>query len=170
MPDGPYIPVARIVRPHGVQGELSVTPTLDVDLDTLVGEEAWVVPPVRIAEGRTLDSVRPGPKGTLVKLSGIDDVDAARACANKALSIHRSLVPAEALVAEFDPVGCAVRDAERGSLGTIEEVIITGANDVWVVRGEYGEVLIPVIEDVIAEVGEEERVIHVRLLPGLIEE
>ena len=113
---------------------------------------------------------RAGPKGILLKLDGIEGVDAARACAGANLSVHESAVPDELLVAEFDPVGCEVRDAERGSLGTVSDVIVTGANDVWVVQGDYGEVLIPVIDDVIGEVDEDARIVHVRLLPGLIEE
>jgi 16S rRNA processing protein RimM len=67
-------------------------------------------------------------------------------------------------------VGCAVEDEERGSLGTIREVIATGANDVWVVRGDGDEVLLPVIDDVVVDVDAATRVIRVRLLPGLMEE
>ena len=63
------------------------------------------------------------------------------------------------------------RDEERGELGVIDEIIVTGANDVWVVRGgPLGEVLIPVIDDCVLEVDTETRTARVRLLPGLIEE
>jgi 16S rRNA processing protein RimM len=71
---------------------------------------------------------------------------------------------------EPDPVGLKVVDEARGSLGLIEDVIVTGANDVWVVRGPYGEVLIPVIDDVVISVHESEGLVTVRLLPGLIDE
>ncbi len=72
---------------------------------------------------------------------------------------------------EPDPVGLAVIDEERGDLGCVEDVIVTGANDVWVIRGErYGEVLVPVIDDVVLGVDEEMRTARVRLLPGLLEE
>ena len=43
----------------------------------------------------------------------------------------------------------SVEDQQRGVLGTIVEVIVTGANDVWVVEGRFGEILIPVIDDVV---------------------
>jgi 16S rRNA processing protein RimM len=61
-------------------------------------------------------------------------------------------------------------DARRGDLGRIEETIVTGANDVWVVHGSYGEILIPVIDEVVIEVDEDDRTVSVTLLPGLLEE
>jgi 16S rRNA processing protein RimM len=47
-------------------------------------------------------------------------------------------------------------------------VIVTGANDVWVVEGPFGEILIPVIADVVMGVSENDGVIVVRLLDGLM--
>ena len=170
MIEGPYIPVARIVRPHGVHGELSVTPVLELDLAELAETDVWVVPPVHLAAPFRIESVRPGPKGTLIKLSGVDDVETARAYANTTLSVSRSDIAEELLVTPFDPVGCTVVDEERGSLGKIEEIIVTGANDVWVVRDGDSEVLLPVIDDVVLDVDEEAASIRVRLLPGLVEE
>jgi 16S rRNA processing protein RimM len=81
-------------------------------------------------------------------------------------------VPAE-LIPEpaEDPVGMSVFDEERGGLGVIDEVLVTGANDVWIVRGgPFGEVLIPVIDQCVLELDWDAMVARVRLLPGLIEE
>ncbi|MDZ4181056.1 MAG: hypothetical protein U1E29_17785, partial [Coriobacteriia bacterium] len=77
------------------------------------------------------------------------------------------------LVAEepFSPVGFRVKDRDRGLIGTVEEVIVTGANDVWIVEGgPFGQVLIPVIDDVVREIDAEAECIDVTLLDGLIEE
>jgi 16S rRNA processing protein RimM len=63
-----------------------------------------------------------------------------------------------------------VNDAAHGDLGMIEDLIVTGANDVWVVSGPYGEVLIPVIDDVVLAVDHDAGSISVRLLPGLLPE
>jgi 16S rRNA processing protein RimM len=68
-------------------------------------------------------------------------------------------------------IGLRVIDVDRGDIGTVADVIVTGANDVWVLRnGPYGEVLIPVIDDVVLEIDEVEGTASVRLLPGLIDE
>jgi 16S rRNA processing protein RimM len=50
------------------------------------------------------------------------------------------------------------------------EVIETGANDVYVVQGPRGELLIPVIEDVVQELDLENQRMVVTLLPGLLDE
>jgi len=47
---------------------------------------------------------------------------------------------------------------------------VTGANDVWVVHGPYGEVLLPVIDDVVVSFDEDAETVMVTLLPGLLPE
>ncbi len=63
-----------------------------------------------------------------------------------------------------------VRRRSAGTWASCVETIITGANDVWVVDGAFGEVLIPVIDDVVLDIDEQERTIRVALLPGLLED
>ena len=172
MEPEPFTAVARVVRTHGVAGELSVTP-LEGPLDELeLGLELWFVPPPGAPLAVRLEGVRPGPKGTIVKLSGVDAVERARELTSTLLLAKTSELPEDWLAPdEYDPVGIVVRDVERGELGSVTDVIVTGANDVWVVRGEaYKEILIPVIDDVILEIDEEARTAEVRLLRGLIDE
>jgi 16S rRNA processing protein RimM len=53
----------------------------------------------------------------------------------------------------------------------VAEVIVTGANDVWVVRGgRWGEVLVPIIDEVVHDIDESSGTASVRLLPGLLPE
>lgn len=172
MVDSPYVPIGRVVKTHGLKGEVSVAAAPGLSLSSLVGTEVWLVPPPASARCGVIDSVRSGPKGPLVKVSGFDAVDAARAICGCDLLVRRDALPAgfgEA-AEEDDLVGVEVVDEERGLLGTISEVIVTGANDVWVVEGAFGEVLIPVIEDVVVDMGEAGEPITVRLLDGLMPE
>jgi len=61
-------------------------------------------------------------------------------------------------------------DAGGRTLGRIEDVFSTGANDVWVVRGDSSdEVLVPVIEDVVKSIDFEARVATIEAIPGLLE-
>jgi 16S rRNA processing protein RimM len=166
----PYIAVGHIVTTHGVGGELSVAPSTGLPVEDLLGCDVWIVPPVRLARPHTVASVRSGPKGPLVTLDGVTDVDHASQLVGHLISLPRADVPDEYLETATSHVGFAVRDETRGNLGNVEELIVTGANDVWVVRGDYGEVLIPVIDDVVLSVDGETRSIEVRLLPGLLEE
>ncbi len=172
MEPAPFTAVACAVKAHGVAGELSCTP-LEGPLDELpIGLEMWFVPPPGAPLSVRLEGVRPGPKGTLVKVSGVDSAERARALTPSLLLARTDDLPDDWVQSPgIDSVGLVVRDTERGELGEVTEVIVTGANDVWVVRGEsHGEVLIPVIEDVILQIDEEGRTAVVRLLPGLIDE
>lgn len=170
MNPSPFISVARIVKTHGVKGELSVRPDSNLPLDFLLEIPVRLLPPGVNSDELRVTSIRPGPKGPLLKLSGIDSIDVASTLRGLEIAIRESDLPEEWMEAEFDPVDFVVIDETRGELGTVREVIITGANDVWVVGLDDKEVLIPVIEDVVLLIDHESSVIQVKLLPGLIEE
>jgi 16S rRNA processing protein RimM len=124
------------------------------------------VPPPEGVRSARISSVRQGPKGPLIAFASVDDV----ASASQLRGLHVLASAEEVPEAEEleDVIGYSVTDALRGSLGVVSDLIVTGANDVWVVQGPYGEVLVPVIEQVVDVVDEEAREIRVRLLPGLL--
>lgn len=137
------------------------------------GLNVWFVPPPATVRSGRIEGVRPGPKGPLVKVSGVDDVDTAFALCGTEMLAKRADVPEEWFEVadeEFTADGMTVRDEKRGLLGEVVETIVTGANDVWVVDGPFGEVLLPVIDDVVLEIDEAAGEILVRLLPGLLPE
>ena len=118
----------------------------------------------------TVESVAETGDGDLVKFSGIDDLTAAE-------GISACFVLADAADLELDPLtiayddllGRTVIDDRFGGLGTIAEIMSTPANDVWVVNGgRYGEVLIPVIEQVVLDLPETGD-ISVHCMDGLID-
>lgn len=152
---------------HGTTGEVTVAQT-GLALVVSPDEDVWIVPPPASgAFARRIESVRSGPKGPLVRFSGIDTAaEAHDLCGRWVLARGSESEHAEGPDAY---VGAEVRDVERGDLGRVTDVILTGANDVIVVDGErYGQVLIPVIDDVI--LGFDGGVITVALLEGLIDE
>ncbi len=165
--------IGRIVKTHGLAGEVSVAVTGNLPPDRLVGLDVWFVPPPASLRSARILGVRPGPKGPLLQLSGVGDADTADSLRGTTLlaradSLPRDLPPDEA---EPDPIGLRVLDEERGDLGCVCDVIVTGANDVWVIDGgAYGQVLIPVIDAVIGDIEWEAGTVNVRLLPGLIED
>jgi len=65
--------------------------------------------------------------------------------------------------------GCAVVTEEGETLGELKDVLGTGANDVFVVRTEKREYLIPALKTVVLKIDLEARRITVRLPPGLRE-
>ena len=53
------------------------------------------------------------------------------------------------------------------AIGTVREVMVTGSNDVYLVRGAAGEVLVPAIPDVVQDFDPEQRVLTIELIEGL---
>lgn len=160
-------PLGRVAKTHGLNGEVSVIMTVDLPVERLPGIEVWFVPPPAAFRTARITSVRPGPKGPLFAFDAVRDLTAASAL--RGVTVLAKIADLPEVEEEEDPVGLEVVDGERGSIGHVTEVIVTGANDVWVVDGPLGEVLIPVIDDVIRDVDLEAGVVRVSLLPGLIE-
>ena len=170
MTDAQFIPVGRVVKAHGLKGEVSVASTGDLPFVLQQGLRVWFVPPPLGVRSSEVTGVRQGPKGPLVTFADVIDIDTAAALRGSTIMVRPGDIPDELLEEHFDPVDFSVIDETHGSLGVVTEVLVTGANDVLVVKGpKYGEVLIPVIDDCILEIDEDRTTIHVRLLPGLLE-
>jgi len=169
MTQEPFVVVGRISKTHGLKGEVSVASAIETPLSVLDGVEVWFVPPPSGRRTATVASTRIGPKGTLVSFTGITSIDEARKIVGCEMLVRAEAVPEPSqLAADETYNGFIVLDTLHGDLGTVTDTIVTGANDVWVVEGGYGEVLIPVIDDVVILVDTESRTITVRLLPGLL--
>ncbi|GAB4286283.1 MAG: ribosome maturation factor RimM [Coriobacteriia bacterium] len=167
--DAPYIAIGRIVKAHGLRGEVSVKQLTDLPLDASCGIALFVTPPHPQLQTTEILSVRQGPKGPLVSLEGVGSVGLAAELVGRSLMARVDDVPFSE--DDLDVTGWTVVDVERGPIGAISDTIVTGANDVWVLDGgPYGEVLIPVIPDVVLELDEDARTVSIRLLPGLLPE
>jgi len=169
----PYRRIGRILKPHGTHGEVTLSVRDGITAEILEGIDLWLVPPtLRGARALRISSVREGAKGLIMRFDEGDDAHAAGAIAGAWVLAREEDVPAPA-AAEPDLLGSDVVDEQRGFLGTLTDVIHTGANDVLVVdNGPFGQVLVPVIEDVVIDVDVDATAqrIRVRLLEGLIEE
>jgi 16S rRNA processing protein RimM len=105
----------------------------------------------------------------LVSFEGVRGRDAAEALRGAYLFVPVSEAPSlpEGEYWTHELVDCEVLTTGGRTLGRLREVIHTSANDVWTVQGPSGEVLIPALRDVVAEVDLGTRRIVVRELPGL---
>ncbi len=67
-------------------------------------------------------------------------------------------------------IGCTVVTDEGEELGTVEEILSPGANDVWVVKRPKGKpVLLPIIDEVLLDVDVERKLVKVHIMEGLID-
>lgn len=115
-------------------------------------------------------SARVHEQSAIVQLDGVDSVEAAAALRGQLLH-----VPAEAAARPrrgehfwHEIEGLRVETEQGRDLGTVREILRTGANDVYVLEGPLGEVLIPAIADVVRKVDVAGGRIVVRPLPGLL--
>lgn len=114
---------------------------------------ALVPPALRGNRWHLVTSVSEGGTGQLVSLSGISSMgDAEAVVGTFVLALEDQLPPDIALHDAHDLLGREVLDQGRGNLGSIVEVMTGPANDVWVIDGAYGELLVPVIPTVVTDV------------------
>jgi 16S rRNA processing protein RimM len=119
-----------------------------------------------------VEGLRLHKKVLLLKLDGCDDRNAADELRGMLVQIPiEDAVPLEeGEYYLFQLIGVRVETESGEWLGQVVEVIETGANDVYVVRGPRGEVLLPAVDQVVLELDLESKHMVVRLLPGLLAE
>jgi 16S rRNA processing protein RimM len=165
--------IGQILRPHGVRGEFRVAPYTDepdrfARLETVfLADDPDVHPdPVPYA----VDAVRLHQRLVLLKLHGVDDREAAAALRSLWILVARedALPLAEGEYYLYQLEGMVVRTEEGETLGALLQVLETGANRVFVVHGERGDILIPDIPDVVTDIDFATGMMTVRLMPGLL--
>jgi 16S rRNA processing protein RimM len=126
----------------------------------------------QFAKPYILESLRAANRGVLISIRGITTPEAAAGLREEGVFIEESLFSTGNKDEYFtdDILGCAVIEQSSGKLlGTITDVWIMPANDVWVVTTVQGEVPLPVIDDVIKRVDIAQKRIEVFVLDGLME-
>ena len=162
-----FIVIGEITKPHGVRGEVRVKPHTDEPERFTWLEQVYVgeTSPRLMA----VEKARVHQGMILLKLTAVNDRIAADALRGEWLMVTE----AEALPLEegeyflFQLEGLAVETVEGEALGTLTRIIETGANNVFVVQGDQGELLLPDIAEVVQEIDFENGRMLVNLLPGL---
>ena len=165
-----YLQVGIIANTHGIRGEVKVFPTTDdparfkklkqVFLDT--GKEYLEM---------EIEGVKFFKQFVILKFKGFDNINEIEKYKKKSLLVDREhavrLKKDEYFIADL--LGLTVYTEDAKLLGTLKDVLQTGANDVYVVEMEdKKEVLIPAIGECILEVDLEGRKMQVHLLKGLL--
>ncbi|MDY6875151.1 MAG: ribosome maturation factor RimM [Chloroflexota bacterium] len=172
IPEPRYLAVGRVLRPHGVRGELRVG--ILTDYPERLGQHTcfYLASPdsAEMARCYPVEKLRRHKKILLLKLEGCDDRNAAEELGGQLVQIPiEEAVPLEeGEYYYFQLIGVRVETESGESLGRVVEVLETGANDVYIVRGPRGEVLLPAVEDVVLKLDLEARQMVVHLLPGML--
>ena len=141
-----------MTKAHGLRGELQV------DTDPSTHDSIRSDSHVRLVDGERsrkfrVAGVRPNRSGLLVKLDGIDDRSAAEEWTRAAVVVDReALLQSADTYYDFELVGLHVLARDGAPVGTVREVLATGANEVLVVAGAKGEILVPAVASVLLEI------------------
>lgn len=165
-PEPRYLAVAQVARPFGLRGELKANILTDYPEELGRLHTVYLGPE---NSPRTVEAIRLHQGFALFKLAGCDDRDAAEELRGALIQVAlENAVPLEAdEFYEHQIVGLTVVEEDGAVLGQVSEIISTGANDVYVVIGSGGELLLPAIEKVILDIDLEEARMTVHLLEGL---
>ena len=157
--------VARILGAHGVDGGLSIQLLSEVpsrfDLGRVlsVGDHSHTISLYRST----------GPRTGLVWLDGISSRKQASSLAGQYVNATPEASPEleEGEYFHYQLIGMLVRTEEGEELGELQEILETGSNDVYIVRGNSGELLIPATAQVVQNVDVVGSKMLVRLPDGL---
>ena len=163
-----YLVIGQISKPHGVRGEVRVMPHTD-DPQRFTWLESVFVGDTN-GEPMAVEHARLHKTMVLLKLAGVNGRDDAELLRGKLLYVSElDAIPLdEDEYFLFELEGMEVVTEDGRILGILIEVLETKANNVFIVRGDNGEVLLPDTEEVIQEIDFENGRIHVNLLPGLL--
>jgi 16S rRNA processing protein RimM len=164
--------VGLITRAHGVKGEVAVRPLTEIESRFQPGSVLLLGP-----EGQrelTVGSVRGPHHGRLlVRFREVEDRGEAEAIRGQVLLIDSRQTPALSEADRFwvhQVVGLEVMTDDGRSLGRVREVLHNPANDIWVVEGEGGDILIPALREVVGAVDIPGGRIVIREVPGLLDQ
>lgn len=155
----PFIEAGEIVNTHGVRGEIKMLPWLDSPEDMRgftrcrIGGKDYAITACRVQN--TCD---------LLKLEGVDTMEAAQAIRGKTVTLYREDMDEDVIFAG-DLIGMEVfSQGER--IGELTQVLDYPGNQVYVVKGEK-EYLLPAVKEFILSTDLDGNRMEVKLLEGM---
>ncbi|MDD3238932.1 MAG: ribosome maturation factor RimM [Lachnospira sp.] len=166
-----FLRVGVITSTHGIRGEVKVFPTTD-DPERFKKLKKCVIAAKRENVEVEVQSVKYFKQFVILKFKGIDNINDVEQYVKSDLLVTRenavALEPGEYFICDL--IGLKVITDDNKELGTLKDVLETGANNVYVVDDGHGkEILIPVIDQCILAHDLKNGTITVHLLDGLLD-
>ena len=164
-----FLLIGKLGKTHGVQGEMDMFVYTDFPERLKHGKKVF------LGDDKTpilLDTIRPKNKLMLISFDGIHSPEEARLLTNQEVFVKTMDVPPlpAGTYYHHELIGLRVFEGEN-FLGVLTEILVTGANDVFVIKNvESEELLLPDIPDVILEVNLTEGRMSVIVPDGLRDE
>ena len=154
-----FVEAGEIVTTHGVKGEVKVLPWLDSPEDLCDFDRCRI-------DGKEFEiqQCRVQKTCNLVKLSGIDTMEAAQLMRGKTIELYREDIDDEVIFAA-ELIGVEVY-CEGVKIGKIKDVLDYPGNSVYIVKGEH-EYMIPAVKEFILSTDMEKNEMQVRIIEGM---
>lgn len=166
-----YYQVGKIVNTHGIKGEVRVQSITDFPEERFApGAIVYAFQDGKEPLELTVKSHRKHKQFDLLSFEGMEDINLVEPLKQADLKVS------EEQQAELDDgeyyyhqiIGLDVIDLDGNAIGTIQEIMESGANDVWVIRRPgKKELLIPAIKDVVKDIQIENHKVIIDMLDGL---
>ncbi len=139
-----YLVLGRVIRPHGVRGELKVVLFAESWEPFQSLSHCWLGPPGGPFQPFTVEHGRGRKQALVLKLGGVGSLEAAAGLAGYELAVPRAEAPAPPAGSyyHYDILGLEVVEGDR-PLGSVCEILETPAHDVYLIRGPAGEWMLP---------------------------
>jgi 16S rRNA processing protein RimM len=168
------VAVGRVLRPHGIRGEVMVEVLSDVPARFRKGSRVQGVregaPPVTL----TVAAGRVHKTGAVVRFEGFEDRDQAEALRGLDLEVPRAEVPKapRGTYYQYELLGCLCRDVSNDGgeeLGKVVEVLEDGGGVMLIVEGEGRRVPVPFVKAFLKRVDVARGRIDLALPEGFLE-
>ncbi|MCR5527432.1 MAG: ribosome maturation factor RimM [Lachnospiraceae bacterium] len=164
------VTAGKITSTHGIRGEVKVYPYLD-DPDRFSGFTKVIISTKRGNFEEEIEKVRFFKNMVIVKFKGIDDINDVTKYRNADIRVLREEAAdlQDGQYFDIDLIGLHAVDEEGKVLGELEDIMHTGANDVYIIKSDEGkEILVPAIKQCILDVDLANGIIKIHLLEGLV--
>ena len=166
-PRAGFTAVGRVLRPHALRGEIRVSPFSPTARNLQRGRPVYVG-----GLRRVILRARQDRDAWILQLEGLEGRDQIEALRGELLETPDAEVVRDDDESYFvhELIGLGVVTTDGRMVGVVQDVLQSGAADVYVVKTEEGELLLPAIADVVASISLRERVIAITPLPGMLDE
>ena len=165
LPELEFITIGQVQAPWGNQGKLKVKVLTDFPERFAPSSTVYINrQPVTIAR------VEWQKGNAIIKLNAVDSVAAAQRLKGQPVEIHHSQLKSlpEGQYYHFQLIGLEVWTAQGELLGTVAEILTAESNDIYIIQGNKGEILIPAIGDVIKSIELDKGRIVIEPIEGLL--
>ncbi|UCD09285.1 MAG: 16S rRNA processing protein RimM [Dehalococcoidales bacterium] len=161
-----YITIGMIVSPWGLQGHIKVTVETDFPQRFNDSSQVYIDNRPIVIEDATWH------KGQVIlKLHGVDTEDEANELIGHVIEIHHSQLHnlEDGEYFHFQLIDLEVVTGDGDVVGKISEILSIASADVYVIRGESGEIMIPATDEVIKSIDLEKGIMVIEPMSGLLD-